>query len=116
MKNIGFLFLCAFGILYSVTVQAQTKQSVPAKSAEINTSTPCIVKSIAPIYTDDFGQTFNRNMLTNLPYRNVNAIANMVAGVNSYGGAIPNIKGAPASGTAYFVDGVRVYGALPNSR
>ena len=116
MKIIGILFLCAFGILFSVTVQAQTKPSTTTKPAETNTGTPCIIKSIAPIYTDDFGQTFNRNVLINLPYRNVNSIANMVAGVNSYGGAIPNIKGAPASGTAYFVDGVRVYGALPNSR
>ncbi len=47
--------------------------------------------------------------LINLPQRNINSIAGLNAGVVSVDGNTPNIKGARADGTAYFIDGVRVY-------
>ena len=44
----------------------------------------------------------------NLPQRNVNMIANTAPGVDARAGATPNIRGARADGTAYYIDGVRV--------
>lgn len=40
---------------------------------------------------------------------NINHYANTFIGVVSINGATPSIKGAKSDGTAYFVDGVRVY-------
>lgn len=59
----------------------------------------------------DFGnhQTFTRTTLMRLPQRNINAVAGLVAGVDSRAGETPNIKGARADGTAYFIDGMRTY-------
>ncbi len=45
-----------------------------------------------------------------LPQRNVNMIANTVAGVTTRAGATPTFRGARADGTAYYIDGVRVQG------
>jgi outer membrane receptor for ferrienterochelin and colicin len=59
------------------------------------------------------GKTYGNAELLRMPVRDVNQIANTVSGVDSRAGGIPNIRGAASSGTAYFVDGVRVYGALP---
>jgi hypothetical protein len=64
------------------------------------------------IQTTD-GYTFSKRQLINLPTRNVNRIANLIGGVQSYANEVPRIRGAEPSGTAYFVDGMRVYGALP---
>ena len=64
------------------------------------------------IQTTD-GYTFGKRQLINLPTRNVNRIANLVGGVQSYANEVPRIRGAEPYGTAYFVDGMRVYGALP---
>jgi outer membrane receptor for ferrienterochelin and colicin len=54
------------------------------------------------------GYIFTREELTRLPQRNINSIVNLVAGVDSRAGQTPNIKGARADGTAYYIDGVRV--------
>lgn len=43
-----------------------------------------------------------------LPQRNPNMIANTFAGVDARAGGTPNIRGARADGTAYYIDGVRV--------
>jgi outer membrane receptor for ferrienterochelin and colicin len=48
------------------------------------------------------------------PVRNVNSIANTVMGVESRGGGTPNIRGARAEGTAYYIDGVRVNAGAGN--
>ena len=116
MKNLYLLLTCIFGVFFSANAQTQTKEPVSSKPSEKKTNTSIFVKAKNSIYTDDFGQTFNSTDLTRLPFRNINSVANMVVGVNSYGGGIPNIKGAPASGTAYFVDGIRVHGVIPNLR
>lgn len=42
------------------------------------------------------------------PVRNINSIANTSMGVESRVGSTPNIRGARAEGTAYYIDGVRV--------
>lgn len=66
------------------------------------------------------GKVFTAKEIARMPVGNVNQVAETVAGVQRTGnGAAPNIRCAGSAGTAYFVDGVRVYGALPpvmNSR
>ncbi len=42
--------------------------------------------------------------------QNLNAIAGISRGVDSRGGAAPNIRGSRAENTAYYIDGVRVQG------
>jgi hypothetical protein len=51
---------------------------------------------------------FDCKQLNRLPQRNVNAVAGIVAGVDSRAGQIPNIRGARPEGTAYYIDGIRV--------
>jgi hypothetical protein len=53
--------------------------------------------------------TFTSGELLSLPQRNINSIVGTVAGVVSVDGNTPNINGARADGTAYCIDGVRVY-------
>lgn len=115
MKSLilSFAFLSTFFISIKVDAQIQKTNKENSGANEINT--PLIFNASNSIvqFPDDFlGQNFNATDLSRLPYHNINSIANMVVGVNSNGGGTPNIKGAPASGTAYYVDGIRVYGAL----
>lgn len=44
-----------------------------------------------------------------LPQRNINAVAGIFAGVDSRAGQIPNIRGTRQDGTAYYLDGIRIY-------
>ncbi len=59
------------------------------------------------------GARYNEEELNRMARKDVNGIASTVAGVQSVAGATPDIRGAGTAGTAYFVDGVRIYGALP---
>lgn len=59
------------------------------------------------------GQTYDSEKLTQMARKDINGIASTVAGVEGRAGEVPNIRNAGTAGTAYFVDGVRVYGALP---
>jgi hypothetical protein len=59
------------------------------------------------------GQSYGGNDMMRMGNRHVNAVANTVPGVMSIGGQTPSIRGARTDGTAYFVDGLRVYGGLP---
>ncbi len=59
------------------------------------------------------GKKYNAEELSRMARKDVNGVASTIAGVQSLDGGVPQIRGAAASGTAYFVDGVRVYGALP---
>jgi hypothetical protein len=116
MKKLFLILFCIIDVIFSASIQAQIKEPVSSKPSDKKINTPLFVKAKCSIYRDDFGQTFNSIDLTSLPFRNINSVANMVVGVNSYGGGIPNIKGAPSSGTAYYVDGIRVHSAIPNLR
>jgi hypothetical protein len=58
------------------------------------------------------GLNFTRFQFNN----NINLMANMMAGVYAPYGQTPSIMGAQANGTAYYIDGVRVFeGVLPQS-
>ncbi len=59
------------------------------------------------------GGTVTSEQIRNLPTRNINAIASVTAGASSAdeGGAV-SIRGSRANSTDYYIDGVRVSGAL----
>lgn len=65
--------------------------------------------------TQTTGKRFTGDDIMRLARRDINGIASLTAGVDSRPGTneTPNIRGGGASGTAYYVDGVRIYGALP---
>lgn len=54
------------------------------------------------------GESFDAEDIIKMPTRNINNIANTVAGVTSVNGGTPTFRGARADGTAYYIDGVRV--------
>ncbi len=58
---------------------------------------------------DDPTQSSYKNLQRNAT-QSINAIAGISRGVDSRGGGAPNIRGARADGTAYYIDGVRVTG------
>lgn len=59
------------------------------------------------------GQTYDSEQLSRMARKDINGVAGTVAGVETRSGEVPNIRNAGSAGTAYFVDGVRTYGALP---
>ena len=59
------------------------------------------------------GGTVTSEQIRNLPTRNINAIASVTAGASSADeGAEISIRGSRANSTDYYIDGVRVSGAL----
>jgi hypothetical protein len=104
--------LAIFTLFVVQAVGAQTKmiQQYPDSNVVWNVSSS---KHTNRHVTQFSGYTFNEEQLMRMPVRNINRIASTVAGVESRAGETPIIRGA-VGGTAYFIDGVRVYGALPN--
>lgn len=74
-----------------------------------------IYKSNTPPVMQSTGKVYGQDALLRMPRRDINTVAGTVTGVDSRPGTneIPHIRGAASSGTAYYVDGVRIYGALP---
>lgn len=64
------------------------------------------------IRADDNGKTLDGDQIKKVPTRSTNAIANMGSGVFSLDGGTPSFRGARASGTAYYINGVRVIGSV----
>ena len=58
------------------------------------------------------GRTYNSFQMQQMAAKDINQIANTVPGVSYRVGEPLTIRGTN-QGTAYYVDGVRVYGALP---
>ena len=59
------------------------------------------------------GKTLTSDQIKNLPTRSVNAIVATTAGTSSIDGGDITIKGSRANATNYYIDGIRVYGAMP---
>jgi outer membrane receptor protein involved in Fe transport len=59
------------------------------------------------------GQTLTSDQIRNLPTRSVNAIVATTAGTTSVDGGEVNIKGSRSNATNYYIDGIRVSGAMP---
>lgn len=67
-----------------------------------------------PIYDQkNNSYVFSSEALLHMQQRNINSIVGVIAGIDSRNGETPNIKGARAEGTAYFIDGVRTYQLEP---
>lgn len=61
------------------------------------------------------GGTVTSEKIKNLPSRNVNAIASTTAGLSSVNDGAISIRGSRTDATAYYVDGIRVMGLIPES-
>jgi len=88
--------------------------------SESVTEIPEVVKKVYKnpiIRADDNGKTLDGDQIKKVPNRNTNSIANMGSGVFSLDGGTPSFRGARPSGTAYYINGVRVIGsvALPQN-
>lgn len=120
MKPVIAALLCFGGLLTFSATYAQNKE-VKLYKEELEKrmpeekQTPTDYTKRKDLQIMNVGYTnFNKEDLGRMPTRDLNKIVNTVQGVNSSGNEAPRIRGAAPSGTAYFVDGVRVYGALPN--
>lgn len=58
------------------------------------------------------GGTITSKEIRNLPTKNINALAASTAGVASIDGGAVNVKGSRSDATNYYIDGIRVAGAL----
>ena len=61
------------------------------------------------------GGTVTSEKIKNLPSKSVNAIASTTAGLSSTEGGAISIRGSRTDATAYYVDGIRVLGVVPQS-
>ena len=61
------------------------------------------------------GGTVTSEKIKNLPSKSVNAIASTTAGLSSTEGGAISIRGSRTDATAYYVDGIRVLGLVPQS-
>jgi hypothetical protein len=121
MKTLGIVITI---LLLPVCVLAQRKlkpmdEVKPPSSTQTDYPPPqgetIIYKQNTTPVQQSTGKTYGEDALLKMPRRDINTVAGTVTGVDSRPGTneIPHIRGAASSGTAYYVDGVRVYGALP---
>lgn len=104
MKNL-ILLLAFFSISNFLLAQTENKKE------EIKTNYVQSIVEVATKYTNriytTIGSAYQADDLSIMPTRNINKIAGITMGVNSFNGATPVFKGC-TDGTAYFVDGIRV--------
>ncbi len=95
-----------------VTPDAITFQDIQlGESALITADVIIRVKARPPIIKgDELGRTIDN--VKKIPTRGINGLTNTVAGVISIDGGTPSFRGARTSGTAYYIDGVRVIGNI----
>jgi outer membrane receptor for ferrienterochelin and colicin len=119
MKTIGIVTAILLSPIF-VMAQGNLKPMdeaipAPAQSDYKPSGQTVVYKSNTTPIQQSTGKVYNEEDLTRMPRRDVNTIAGTVTGVDSRPGTneIPHIRGAETSGTAYYVDGVRIYGAMP---
>jgi len=61
------------------------------------------------------GGTVTSEKIKNLPSKSVNAIASTTAGLSSVDEGAISVRGSRTDATAYYVDGIRVMGLVPQS-
>lgn len=114
VTNLGYRNVVVSGV--DVTSDNITFQNISMEASEGKELEAVVVKAKkALIDPDGVNKTTKTSAeIMRLPQRNANSIANTVAGVDSRSGGTPNIRGARADGTAYYVDGVRVQAGSAN--
>ena len=120
MKTYYILFIIFCLPTLVVAQQQIMNHGTTAYSAEQEFNEPQLepvnfYKNTAIPVQQSIGYVYNEKQLLQMARRDINAVASTVAGVDSRSGTneTPSIRGAGPAGTAYFVDGIRVYGALP---
>lgn len=101
----------------TVRPDAITFQDVQIGEAVLDVGAVVITEKARPpiVKGDELGRTIDN--VKKIPTRSVNGLTNTVAGTLSIDGGTPSFRGARSSGTAYYIDGVRVIGNvnLPQS-
>lgn len=101
----------------TVRPEAITFQDVTLEELSQTTDETVITEKARPpiVKGDELGRTIDN--VQKIPIRGANGVSNTVAGVVSLDGGTPSFRGARTSGTAYYIDGVRVIGSvnIPNS-
>ncbi len=69
-------------------------------------------KPLIDIDNTSSGGALTADDIQSLPTKNINALASLTAGLASSDGGAINARGSRASGTDYYLDGIRVSGAL----
>lgn len=110
---VGFAMKQIQGVIVSADKTTYIKADMSAESVELGPVE--VVTYSKPLIDPETksGQTFTREEFINLAQKNVNNIAAQAAGVYQadQGGGL-SFRGSRGDATAYFVDGVRVIGAL----
>lgn len=87
---------------------------IPKPPAEEQQEITVVMPHKDPSVIQSSGKSYSGRELSRMARKDVNGVAGTVAGVEyTPGVGMPSIRGGGAAGTAYFVDGVRSYGALP---
>lgn len=96
----------------TVRPDAITFQDVQIGEAVLETEVVVITEKARPpiVKGDELGRTIDN--VKKIPTRSVNSLSNTVAGTISIDGGTPSFRGARTSGTAYYIDGVRVIGNI----
>lgn len=101
----------------TITPDAITFQDVQILETAVEVGEVVIREKARPpiVKGDELGRTIDN--VSKIPSRGANSLSNTVAGVLSIDGGTPSFRGARSSGTAYYIDGVRVIGSvnLPQS-
>lgn len=114
MKIFATLTFGIFLLLGSKNLQAQAFRGLNPDSLQQHITPTDVYKySRTNEVIQGSGQTYSGRQIQQMAAKDINQIANTVTGVQYRVGEKVIIRGA-ADGTAYFVDGVRVYGALPS--
>src|SRR5215212_2084604 len=89
-----------------------TFQDVQLLETSIEVGEVVITEKARPpiVKGDELGRTIDN--VQRIPTRSVNGLSNTVAGALSLDGGTPSFRGARTSGTAYYIDGVRVIGNI----
>lgn len=107
------LLLSLLGLSTDVLAQHNEKENtITINDSSANTA-PTVYKYNRLGYVhQSSGRVYSGDDLSKMPAKSVNEIANTVPGVQVRTGEPMIIRGAINS-TAYFVDGMRIYGAMP---
>ena len=102
-----------FGFDNNMVLQSNTTPS-PAKSGRKPVVVTEKLREAVRIEQDKtLGGQLTSDEIRNVPTRNINSIVATTAGETTVDGGDVNIKGSRSNATNYYIDGVRVSGAMP---
>lgn len=107
-------------VLIFISFMFSASSQNAGRTSYLNSDSLKIVENNTDVYRYDkrneviqsTGRTYNSFQMQQMAAKDINQIANTVPGVQYRVGEPLTIRGTN-QGTAYYVDGVRIYGALP---